>query len=111
AKTNKAVDGAITKVDDHTVKLKLNQSDITIIPGMADYPAIVVHRDFEKNGSDMLKTPGTGPYELVSYDVGKSAEVKRRDKFTWWGGEPYLDGILWTDYGAEASSNAIVSGL
>jgi len=110
-KTNKAGEGAITKVDDHTVKLKLNSSDITIIPGMADYPAIVVHRNFEKDGGDMLKTPGTGPYELVSYDVGKSAEVKRRENFTWFGGEPYLDGVQWTDYGAEASSNAIVSGL
>jgi len=111
AKTNKAADGAITKADDQTVKLKCNQSDITIIPGMADYPAIVVHRNFDKDGADMLKTPGTGPYELVSYDVGKSAEVKRRENFTWFGGEPYLDGIVWTDYGAEASSNAIVSGL
>jgi peptide/nickel transport system substrate-binding protein len=111
AKTNKAADGAITKVDDYTVKLKCNASDITIIPGMADYPAIVVHRNFDKDGGDMLKTPGTGPYELVSYDVGKSAEVKRRENFTWFGGEPYLDGVQWTDYGAEVSSNAIVSGL
>jgi len=42
--TNKAADAAITKVDDHTVKLKCKQSDITIIPGMADYPSIIVHR-------------------------------------------------------------------
>jgi peptide/nickel transport system substrate-binding protein len=109
AKTNKAADGAITKVDDHTVKLKTSQSDITIIPGMADYPAIVVHRYFEKSGGDMLKTPGTGPYEVVSYDVGKSAVVKRRENFTWWGGEPYLDGVEFTDYGVEA--NAIISAL
>jgi peptide/nickel transport system substrate-binding protein len=109
--TKKATAGAITKVDDHTVKLKCNQSDITIIPGMADYPAIVVHRNFDKDGGNMLKTPGTGPYELVSYDVGQSASVKRRANFSWFGGEPYLDGVEWTDYGADASSNAIVSAL
>jgi peptide/nickel transport system substrate-binding protein len=109
AKTNKAADGAITKVDDHTIKLKASQSDITIIPGMADYPAIVVHRDFDKSGGDMLKTPGTGPYEVVSYDVGKSAVIKRRENFTWWGGDPYLDGVEFTDYGVEA--NAIISAL
>jgi len=109
--TNKTAAGAITKVDDHTVKLKCNQSDITIIPGMADYPAIVVHRNFDKDGADMTKTPGTGPYELVSYEVGKAAVVKRRENFTWFGGEPYLDGVEFTDYGAEASSNAIVSAL
>src|SRR5215470_3240572 len=109
AKTGKAADGAITKVDDHTVKLKTSQSDITLIAGMADYPAIVVHRDFEKNGGDMLKTPGTGPYEVTSYEVGKSAVVKRRENFTWWGGEPFLDGVEFTDYGVEA--NAIISAL
>jgi ABC-type dipeptide transport system, periplasmic component len=109
AKAGKAAAGAITKVDDHTVKLKTSQSDITIIPGMADYPAIVVHRDFEKSGSDMLKTPGTGPYEVVSYEVGKSAVVQRRANFKWWAGEPYLDGVEFTDYGVEA--NAIISAL
>ncbi|TDQ78977.1 peptide/nickel transport system substrate-binding protein [Dongia mobilis] len=108
-KTGKAAEGAITKVDDHTVKLKTSQSDITIIPGMADYPAIVVHRDFEKSGSDMLKTPGTGPYEVVSYDVGKAAILKRRENFTWWGGETYLDGVEFLDYGVEA--NATISAL
>src|SRR5262245_24995463 len=109
SKTGKAADGAITKVDDHTVKLKANQSDITLIAGMADYPALILHRDFEKSGSDMMKTPGTGPYELVSFEVGKSAVVKRRENFTWWGGETYLDGVELTDYGVEA--NAIISAL
>lgn len=108
ANSGKAAEGAITKVDDHTVKLKTSQSDITIIPGMADYPAIIVHRGFD---GDMLKTPGTGPYELVSYEVGKQATVKRRENFTWWGGEPYLDGIEFIDYGAEASGNAVISAL
>src|SRR5215475_1047507 len=108
-KTNKAAEGAITKVDDHTVKLKSNQSDISIIPGLADYPSIVVHRNFDKDGADMLKTPGTGPFELVSYEVGKLAKLKRRENFTWWGGDPYLDGIEFTDYGVEA--NAIISAL
>ena len=35
--------GAIMVVDDHTVKLTCAASDITIIPGMADYPAAIVH--------------------------------------------------------------------
>lgn len=109
ANTNKAAEGAITKVDDHTVKLKTSQSDITIIPGMADYPAIVVHRNFEKDGGDMLKTPGTGPFECVSYEVGKGAVLKRRENFTWFGGDVYLDGVEFTDYGVEA--NAIISAL
>ena len=109
ANTGKAAEGAISKVDDHTVKLKASQSDITIIPSIADYPTIAVHRDFEKSGGDMLKMPGTGPYEVVSYEVGKSAVLKRRENFQWWGGEPYLDGVEVTDYGVEA--NATISAL
>lgn len=107
-KTKKAADGAITKVDDHTVKLKTSASDITIIPGFCDYPAIIVHRDFDKS-PDMLKTPGTGPYEITEYQVGTRAAVKRRENFTWWGGEPYLDAIEFIDYGEE--QNATVAAL
>ena len=42
--TNKAIDGAIVKIDSHTVQLNLPNSDITIVPGMTDYPALIVHR-------------------------------------------------------------------
>ena len=103
-----AAEGAITKVDDHTVKLKTASSDITIIPGMADYPALIVHRDFDKN-PDTLKMPGTGPFEITEYEVGKKATVKKRENFTWFGGDVYLDGVEFIDYGAEAA--ATVSAL
>jgi len=107
-KTEKLADGAVTKVDDHTIKLKLNASDITIIPGFCDYPAMIVHRDWDKN-PDMLKTPGTGPYEVTDYQVGKQASVRKRKDFTWWGGDVNLDGCDFIDYGAE--QNATVSAL
>lgn len=107
-KDDKLADGAVTKVDDHTVKLKTSSSDITIIPGFADYPALIVHRDFDKN-PDTTKMPGTGPFEITAYEVGKKATVKRRENFTWFGGEVYLDGAEFIDYGAEAA--ATVSAL
>ncbi|WP_434722370.1 ABC transporter substrate-binding protein [Mesorhizobium sp. RIZ17] len=112
-KTGKAKDGAITKVDDHTVKLKLNEADIAIIPGFTDYPALVVHRDFDKDGADPIKKPiGTGAFELVSYDVGQKAVVKRRENGKWWGGEAPLDGVEFIDYGTDfnATLNAFDSG-
>ncbi|RWM06426.1 MAG: ABC transporter substrate-binding protein [Mesorhizobium sp.] len=113
AKTGKAKDGAITKVDDHTVKLKLIEADIAIIPGLTDYPALVVHRDFDKDGADPIKKPiGTGAFELVSYDVGQKAVVKRRENGKWWGGEAPLDGVEFIDYGTDfnATLNAFDSG-
>ena len=112
-KTGKAKDGAITKVDDHTVKLKLNEADIAIIPGFTDYPALVVHRDFDKDGADPIKKPiGTGAFELVSYAVGSKAVVKRRENGKWWGGEAPLDGVEFIDYGTDfnATLNAFDSG-
>ncbi|MER9725904.1 MULTISPECIES: ABC transporter substrate-binding protein [unclassified Mesorhizobium] len=103
-KTGKALDGAITKVDDYTVKLTLPKSDITIIAGFADYPALIVHRNFEKNGSNIVGHPvGTGPFELVSWDVNQKAVVKRRTDGSWWGGEAYLDEVQFIDYGSDAS--------
>ncbi|TIL49664.1 ABC transporter substrate-binding protein [Mesorhizobium sp.] len=111
--TGKARDGAIVRVDDHTVKLVLPSSDITIIPGFVDYPALIVHRGYERMGGDLVKNPiGTGPFELVSYKVGDRVVVKRRENGTWWGGEAYLDGVEFIDYGNDPSAmaNAFESG-
>ncbi len=105
ADTKKALAGAIQKIDSHTVKLTLPQPDITIIPGMIDYPALIVHRDFDKSGGKLSENPiGTGAFELVSLDVGSRAEVKRRTNGKWWRGEAYLDGIVWTDYGTDPAA-------
>ncbi|MGX5844741.1 ABC transporter substrate-binding protein [Mesorhizobium sp. ArgA1] len=104
-KTGKASDGTIIKVDDYTIKLKLPKPDITIIPGLADYPALIVHRDYEKNGSDIVVHPvGTGPFELVSWAVGQKAVLKRRTNGSWWGGEVYLDEVQFIDYGSDPSA-------
>ena len=45
ANTKQAIPGAIEVVDSHTVKLNLPRPDITLIPGMADYPAAIVHKE------------------------------------------------------------------
>ena len=110
--TKKARSGAIVKVDDYTVRLNLKQPDISIIPGISDYPGLIVHRDFEKDGGDLKKAPiGTGPFELTSFEVGVGAKLSRR-KSGWWGGEVYLDGIEYTDYGTDpaAEISAFESG-
>ena len=103
--TKKARDGAITKVDDHTVKLTLLKPDITIIPGVSDYPGLIVHHSFDETGKDLVKHPiGTGPFELVSHEVGKKAAFKKRTDGKWWGGDVYLDGVELIDYGPDVSA-------
>ncbi|MGX9144701.1 ABC transporter substrate-binding protein [Mesorhizobium sp. 128a] len=103
--TGRASDGTIIKVDDYTIKLKLPKPDITIIPSLADYPALIVHRDYDKNGSNIVVHPvGTGPFELISWEVGQKAVLKRRTNGSWWGGEVYLNGVQFIDYGSDPSA-------
>ncbi len=111
--TGKARDGAIVKIDDMTVQLNLSSPDIAIIPNMADYPALIVHRSYEETGANLAANPiGTGPFELESHAVGAKARVVRRTNGAWWGGEAYLDAIEFTDLGNDPAVeiNAWASG-
>lgn len=104
-KTGKMREGAVTKVDDKTVKLTLTKSDISIIPNLCDYPGLVVHKSFDEKGGDFKACPiGTGPFELVSYDVGQKVVYKRRENGAWWNGDVYLDGVEFTDYGTDPAA-------
>ncbi len=103
--TKKAREGAISVKDDHTVVLKLSRPDITIIPAMTDYPALIVHHSFDERGELLSAQPiGTGPFELTAMDVGVKASVRRRPDGSWWGGEVFLDGIDWIDYGTDSAA-------
>jgi peptide/nickel transport system substrate-binding protein len=111
--TGKARDGAIERVDDMTVRIRPAKPDIAIIANLTDYPALVVHRNFDADGADPVKSPiGTGAFELVSYDVGSRAVVKRREAGAWWGGEALLDGVEFIDYGTDPTAvvNAFEAG-
>jgi len=103
--SGKLREGAVTKVDDMTVKISLTKSDIALIPSLCDYPALVVHRSFDETGKDFVKNPiGTGPFQLVSYDVGQKVVYKRREDGKWWNGDVPLDGVEFIDYGTDPSA-------
>ena len=102
--SGKLAEGVVERVDDYTIKLNLPKPDITLIAGMSDYPALIVHRS-HGDDSDLAASPiGTGPFELVSIDIGTGAEVKRRENGSWWGGEVYLDGIKFIDFGTDGAA-------
>jgi peptide/nickel transport system substrate-binding protein len=105
--TEKAIEGAIQVVDSHTVKLMLPASDITLIPGMADYPAAIVHSSFDAD--NMLENPiGTGAYLPESLEVGVKGVLVKNPDHTWWGtavsGGPYIDRLEYIDYGTDPSA-------
>ena len=102
--TGQAREGAIVVLDDHTVELNLPSPDISIIPGMADYPAAIVHRDFNPD-DDMVANPvGTGPYLPESLEVGVRGVLVRNTDHEWWGEGAYLDRIEFLDYGTDPAS-------
>ena len=102
--TKKARDGAIEMRDAHTVVLKLSRPDITIIPAMTDYPALIVHRGFDASTATLSQAPiGTGPFELTAHEVGVRASARKRPDGSWWGGDVHLEGIDWIDYGTDTA--------
>lgn len=102
AETGKAADGSIEVVDDMTVRLNLPNPDITLIAGMADYPAAVVHPS-AGSADPFLAPMGTGPYTLESHEVGVKAVLVRKEGHTWWneGNGAYLDRIEYIDVGTD----------
>lgn len=101
--TKMARAGAITAVDDHTVKLVLPAPDISIIAGFADYPAAVVHKSYD-NGDPTANPIGTGPYLPESNEVGVKQVLVKNPNHTWWGTGAYLDRIEYIDYGTDPAA-------
>ncbi len=104
--SQKAIDGAVEVVDDLTVKLNLPRPDISIIPGMADYPAAITHSSFDEN--DVMNSVGTGPFLMSELEVGVKGVIVKNTEHAWWGteifGEPPLDTIEFIDYGTDPAA-------
>ena len=113
AETKTANDGAITVVDSHTVTIKLSAPDISVIVGMADYPAAVVHTTYD-NGDPSTNPIGTGPYLPETNEVGVRQTLARNADHTWWGtevyGGPYLDKVEYIDLGTDPSAAVAAAG-
>lgn len=105
SETGNAAEDAIEIVDNMTVRLNLPKPDITLIAGMADYPAAIVHPD--SKSEDPFRVPmGTGPYTLESHEVGVEAVLVRKEGHKWWneGNGAYLDRIEYIDLGTDPTA-------
>ncbi|MCU4654565.1 ABC transporter substrate-binding protein [Roseibacterium sp. SDUM158016] len=100
--TGVAREGAIEIVDDMTVRLNFPASDITLIAGVADYPAAVQHRDLI--GTNPLDHGvGTGAYRVTDYEVGVQARLERNPDHEYWG-NAYLDEVSFIDLGQDPAA-------
>ena len=106
--TGKLADGIIEIIDAHTLRLNLPRPDITIIAGMADYPAAVVHESYDPT-ADLSTLVGTGPMVVESFERGARAVLVKGDH-PWWGNDAfeeggfYLDRIEFIDYGTDPAA-------
>ncbi|UWQ93687.1 ABC transporter substrate-binding protein (plasmid) [Aliisedimentitalea scapharcae] len=104
--TKKLKDGVVEVVDSHTVVLNLVKPDISLIAGMTDYPAAIVHSSYDP--ADTMNAVGTGPFVITELEVGIKATLERNTNHTWWGteiyGGPYLDTIKYIDFGTDPSA-------
>jgi peptide/nickel transport system substrate-binding protein len=100
--TGQIAEGAATAVDEMTVDLVLSRPDVTLLAGLSDYPALIVHRSFDATGADITNAPiGTGPFRLTAFVPGQLARVERSP--SWWGGVVPLDAVEWQDLGTTPS--------
>ena len=101
--TGKMRPGAAVATGTHTVKLALSGPDIALIPGLADYPAAVVHKSYS-NDNPLDNPIGTGPYLPESFEVGVRAALVKNANHKWWGEGAYLDRIEFIDFGTDTSA-------
>lgn len=95
-------EGGIEVVDDHTLRVNFTAPDIALIPGLADYPSAVQHRNHIGEGP-FSHGIGTGAYMLESIEVGVEAVLVRNPNHTYWR-DTYLDRIEMIDVGEDPAS-------
>ncbi|MFY0312158.1 ABC transporter substrate-binding protein [Leisingera sp. D0M16] len=101
--TKKLREGAVEVAGDHTVILNLSKSDISLVAGLSDYPAAVVHRSYD--GGDLLENPvGTGAYLPESYSVGEKGVLVRNPDHGYWREGGWLERIEFIDLGTDQTA-------
>jgi peptide/nickel transport system substrate-binding protein len=100
-KTTKLWDAnAIEKVDDHTIRLNCQAPQVAVPEHFFHYPfAMLFPGD---NGVFGPGAMGTGPFELVEFELGKRALVKARQGY--WGSPAYLDAVEFMDMGDDPAA-------
>ena len=101
--TQRARTGAIEVTGSHTLQLSQEIPDITVIPGMAEYPAAIMHPSYD--GGDLLVAPiGTGAYLPESFEVGVKGVLVRNPDHKWWGETAFCDRFEFLDSGTDPAA-------
>ncbi len=101
---------AIEKIDDHTIRLNCKMAQLAVPEHFFHYPMLIL--DPAENGILKPGSNGTGPFELVELQTGKTAKYKAR-KEGYWGQPAHIDTLEFVDLGdnTAASFNALASNM
>jgi peptide/nickel transport system substrate-binding protein len=99
---------SVEKVGDHTVRINLSRPVASLPEQLCSHTCAIVHRDFAGNWPE--NPVGTGPFSLVSHEVGRQAIFRKREGY--WGTPAYLDEIHYIDLGTDVTTHlaALSSG-
>lgn len=102
----------VEKVDDYTIKMRLNEPSISLPEDLNQYPAVMLSRKFE---GDFIKQPlGTGPFTLTEYREGERASFAARKDYYRMGEDgsplPYLDSLTYVSLDHDAAVAALLAG-
>lgn len=101
-------DGAVERVDDHTVRFHLSKPVLSMAEDLHNYPTAIAHRSFTAPFSD--NPIGTGPYTLAELSVNDRCVLKRVPDFVYWGEGAYLDEIHYYHFDSENQLTAFAAG-
>lgn len=102
----------IEKVDDYTIKFHFAEPSISLPEDVNQYPAIILHRNFE---GDWIRSPvGTGAFILAEYAEGERAVFNARKDYYRMGEDasplPYLDTLTYVSIDHDAGVAALLAG-
>ena len=85
---------SIETVDEHTIRIHLEEWDNTLLDAVAYFVRMVSPTAVKEHDVEWaIRNPiGTGPFTFVSWDRDVSVKFKKNENY-WQAGKPYLDGI------------------
>lgn len=100
----------VTVVDPHTVRLDLNEPDVTLIYTLATHAGSVINPKAIAAGTDLSTTAaGSTPYDIAEFDPGKKVVFERRPGATYW--DPAAFKIKRLEISLVTDPNTVINGL
>ncbi|WP_106753380.1 ABC transporter substrate-binding protein [Pannonibacter carbonis] len=94
----------VEKTGPHSVRFTLSRPVASLPEQLYSYTCAIVHRDFDTSGANWPANPiGTGPFKLVSFEVGRQATFAKRADY--WGTPAHLDEIQYIDLGTDIATH------